>query len=44
MQRRMQGFTEFDAAARERIKTLGRRAGAADQQNLAVAKDGAADG
>ena len=37
----MQRFAEFDAAARERIKTLGRRAGTADQQNLAVAKDGA---
>ena len=40
----MQGFAEFDPAAGERVKTLAGRAGAADQQDLAVAEDRAADG
>src|SRR5206468_1596054 len=44
MQRCMQRFAEFDPAARERIKPLARRARAADQQNLAIAKDRGADG
>ena len=44
MQRRMQRFAEFDPAAGERIEAFARRAGAADQQDLAVAKDRAADG
>ena len=44
MQRGVQRFAEFDPAAGERVKALARRAGAADQQDLAVAKDRAADG
>src|SRR5437588_4220655 len=40
----VQRFTEFDPAARERIEALAQRAGATNQQNLAVAKDRAADG
>ena len=44
MQRGVQRFAEFDPAAGERIKALARRAGAANQQDLAVAKDRAADG
>src|ERR1700712_5161790 len=44
MQRRVQRFAEFDPAAGERVKALARRAGTANQQNLAVAKDRAADG
>ena len=44
VQRGVQRFAEFDPAAGERVKALARRAGAADQQDLAVAKDRAADG
>ena len=44
MQRRVQRFAEFDPAAGQRIKSLGRRARAPHQQNLAVAKDRGADG
>jgi hypothetical protein len=40
----VEGFAEFDPAAGERVKTLAGRAGAADQQDLAVAEDRAADG
>src|SRR5260221_11829404 len=43
MQRGVQRFAEFDPAAGQRVESPGRRAGAADQQNLAVAKDRAAD-
>jgi hypothetical protein len=44
MERSVQGFAEFDPAAGERVKTLAGRAGAADQQDLAVTEDRAADG
>ena len=44
MQGRMQGFAEFDPAARQRIKTLGRRSCAPDQQDFSIAKDRRADG
>ena len=40
----MQGFAEFDPAAGERVEALAGRAGAADQQDLAVTEDRAADG
>ena len=40
----MQRSAEFDPAAGERVKALAGRAGAADQQDLAVAEDRAADG
>jgi hypothetical protein len=40
----VQGFAEFDPAAGERVKALAGRAGAADQQDLAVTEDRAADG
>src|SRR5882757_4992979 len=43
MQRRMQGFAEFDPAPRQRIEALGRRARAPHQQDLVVAEDGSAD-
>ena len=44
MQGGMQGFAEFDPAARQRIKALGRRTRAAHQQDLVVAEDRRADG
>jgi hypothetical protein len=43
VQRAMQRFAEFDPAAGERVKTPGGRAGAADQEDLAVTEDRAAD-
>src|SRR5258708_959031 len=43
LQRGMQGFTEFDRAAGQRIEALGRRSRAPHQENLVVAKDGRAD-
>jgi hypothetical protein len=44
MQRRMQRFAEFDPAAGQRIKALGRRSRAPHQQDLVAAKDRRADG
>ena len=44
VERGMQRFAEFDPAAGERVKALAWRAGAADQQDLAVTEDRAADG
>jgi hypothetical protein len=40
----MQRFAEFDPAAGQRIKTLGRRSRASHQQDPVVAKDRRADG
>jgi hypothetical protein len=44
MQGRVQGFAEFDPAAWQRIKALGRRSRAPDQQDFSIAKDRRADG
>jgi hypothetical protein len=44
MERGVQGLAEFDPAAGERVESLARRAGAADQQDLVVAENRAADG
>jgi hypothetical protein len=44
MQRSVQRFAEFDPAAGQRVKSLAGRARAAHQEDLAIAKDRAADG
>ncbi len=44
MQGGVEGFAKFDPAARQRIKTPGRRSGAAHQQDFAIAENCRADG